>query len=155
MTTPTRVRPEPEPANPLRTHDMPWIPTGAGKSFRPLRFTADGWSELMRIEPGSAVALHRHTGEVHALNLSGARRFFGSDDIVGPGDYVHEPGGTIDGWEAVGDEPCVIHIKVTGEIHYLDDEGGVIETIDSSTQRAVYLDWCREQGVEPLPQIVG
>ena len=40
-----------EPARPLDTGGMPWIPTGAGKSFRPLRIAADGWSELMRHEP--------------------------------------------------------------------------------------------------------
>lgn len=45
-----------EPARPVDTDVMPWIPTGAGKSFRPLRFAEDGWSELMRLEPGSAVA---------------------------------------------------------------------------------------------------
>src|SRR5215472_9000064 len=59
-----------EPARPLDTGSMPWIRTGPGKSFRPLRFAADGWSELMRLEPGSAVAVHRHTGEVHAFNLA-------------------------------------------------------------------------------------
>jgi hypothetical protein len=42
-----------EPAQPLDTDGMAWIPTGPGKSFRPLRFAADGWSELMRLEPGS------------------------------------------------------------------------------------------------------
>ena len=47
-----------EPAQPLDTGAMPWMPTGPGKSFRPLRFAADGWSELMRLEPGSAVAVH-------------------------------------------------------------------------------------------------
>jgi 2,4'-dihydroxyacetophenone dioxygenase len=62
-----------EPARPLDTDGMPWIPTGPGKSFRPLRFAADGWSELMRLEPGSAVALHRHSGDVHAFNLAGTR----------------------------------------------------------------------------------
>lgn len=35
---------------------MPWIPTGPGKSFRTLCFAADGWSELMRLEPGSSPA---------------------------------------------------------------------------------------------------
>jgi 2,4'-dihydroxyacetophenone dioxygenase len=58
-----------EPARPLDTDGMPWIPTGPGKSFRPLRFTADGWSELMRLEAGSVVGLHRHTGELHAFNI--------------------------------------------------------------------------------------
>lgn len=59
-----------EPARPIDTDGWPWIPTGPGKSFRPLRFAADGWTELMRLEPGSAVAVHRHTGEVHAFNMA-------------------------------------------------------------------------------------
>ena len=109
-----------DPARPIDTEAMPWIPTGPGKSFRPLRFAADGWSELMRLEPGSAVAAHRHTGEVHAFNLAGTREIFGTGERVGPGNYAYEPAGTIDGWAAIGDEPCVVHIKVTGTIEYYD-----------------------------------
>jgi len=145
----------PEPALPVDTDAMPWIATGPGKSFRPLRFAADGWSELMRIEPGSAVALHRHTGEVHALNLSGTREILGSGELVGPGGYVYEPAGTVDGWGAVGDEPCVVHIKVTGTIEYLGDDGRVIESVDAETQRAVYLAWCQDHDVRPSGRILG
>jgi hypothetical protein len=94
-----------EPARPLDTDSMPWIPTGLGKSFRPLRFAADGWSELMRLEPGSTVALHRHTGEVHAFNLAGTREIFGTGERAGPGSYVYEPAGTVDGW---GDRRCAM-----------------------------------------------
>ena len=144
-----------ELAGPLDTGSMPWIPTGSGKSFRPLRFTGDGWSELMRLEPGSSVAVHRHTGEVHAFNLAGTREIFGTGEIVGPGAYVYEPPGTVDGWGAIGDEPCVIHIKVVGTIEYLGPNGDVIESVNAGTQRAIYLAWCREQGMNPAEQILG
>ena len=144
-----------EPARPLDTDGMPWIPTGPGKSFRPLRFAANGWSELMRLESGSTVAVHRHTGEVHAFNLSGTREIFGSGELVGPGNYVYEPAGMIDGWRAVGDEPCVMHIKVAGVIEYLDEDGRVTETISAATQREVYLAWCREHAMRPVGQILG
>jgi 2,4'-dihydroxyacetophenone dioxygenase len=144
-----------EPARPLDTDGMPWIPTGPGKSFRPLRFAADGWSELMRLEPGSTVALHRHTGEVHAFNLAGTREILGTGERVGPGDYVYEPAGTIDGWGAAGDGPCVVHIKVAGVIEYLGEDGQVTQTVSAATQREVYLAWCREHGVRPAEQILG
>jgi hypothetical protein len=49
-------------------------PDRAGQSFRPLRFAADGTREI-----------------------------FGSGERVGPGNYVYEPAGIIDGWGAVGD----------------------------------------------------
>ena len=145
----------PEPALPVDTDGMPWIATGPGKSFRPLRFAADGWSELMRLEPGSAVALHRHTGEVHALTISGTREILGSGEMVGPGGYVYEPAGTVDGRGAVGDEPCVVHIKVIGTIEYLDDNGQVIESVNAETQRELYLAWCRAHGAQPAEQILG
>ena len=144
-----------ELARPLDTGGMPWIPTGSGKSFRPLRFAADGWSELMRLQPGSAVAVHRHTGEVHAFNLTGTREIFGTGERIGPGDYVYEPPGTVDGWGAVGDEPCVVHIKVVGTIEYLDGNGQVIESVNAETQRELYLAWCRAHGAHPAEQILG
>jgi len=85
-----------DPAFPLDTEEMDWIPTGPGKSFRPLRVELGGWSELMRLEPGSAVALHRHAGEVHAYGVSGSRQILGTGEIAGPGSYVYEPAGTVD-----------------------------------------------------------
>jgi hypothetical protein len=144
--------PAPEPA--LHTDGMTWIPTGPGKSFRPLRFEGRGWSELMRLEPGSVVALHRHTGDVHAYNLSGTRQILDSGETIGLGDYVYEPSGNIDSWQAVGDTPCIVHIKVTGAVEYLDAGGHVTERADSASQLATYLGWCDQQGVEPAPQLV-
>jgi quercetin dioxygenase-like cupin family protein len=109
----------------------------------------------MRLEPGSAVALHRHTGEVHAFNIRGTREILGTGELVGPGGYVYEPAGTVDGWGAIGDEPCVVHIKVTGTIEYLDGSGQVTESVNADTQRAVYLAWCREHDVHPSERILG
>ena len=144
-----------EQARPLDTDGTPWIPTGPGKSFRPLRFAADGWSELMRLEPGSAGAVHYHTGAVDAFNLADAREIFGTGERVGPGNYVYEAAGTVDGWRAIGDEPCVVHIKVAGAIEYLDGNGQVIGSVNAETQRALYLTWCQEHGVRPAAQILG
>ncbi len=146
---------EPEPADRLCTEKMPWIPTSAGKSFRPLRFDVDGWSELMRLEPGSQVARHRHTGHVHAFNLSGSRRILETGEIVGPGDYVYEPTGLIDAWEAIGDRPCVVHLKILGAVEYLDAEDQVIDTANTESQRRTYLAWCEQHHTEPVPQIIG
>lgn len=48
----------------------------------------------------------------------------------------------------------MVHIKVTGAIEYLGENGQVIESITADTQRAVYLSWCREHGVHPAAQIL-
>ena len=75
-----------EPARPIDTDQMPWIPTGPGKSFRPLHFAVSGWSELMRLQPGSAVAVHRHTGEVrdqaHLYGLLDRLRDYGIELVA-------------------------------------------------------------------------
>jgi anti-sigma factor ChrR (cupin superfamily) len=139
-----------EPAQPaaLRTDRMPWIPAAPGRSFRPLRFEVDAWSELMRVEPGYGVPLHRHTGDVHAFTLSGRRRIDGSGEIVGSGDFVYEPAGTVDAWEAVGDEPCVLHLRIEGAVEFLDARGEVVARADSASQRRMFDIWSREQGLE-------
>lgn len=144
-----------EPARPLDTDSMPWIETGPGRSFRPLRFAANGWSELVRLEPGSVVALHRHTGDLHAFNVRGTREIIGTGEIVGPGAYVYEPAGTVDTWGAIGESPRVAHIKVTGAIEYLDDNGQVTGAVTGASQRDAYLTWCRAAGVAPAAQILG
>ena len=149
MTTTRGVDPRP-----VRTEDMAWIPTGDGKSFRPLRFDPDGWSELMRLDPGSVVGLHRHTGEVHAFTLAGARQILGTEEILTAGDYLHEPAGNVDSWRAVGEEPCVVHIHITGAVEYLDDTAtGVIGRADSRTQHQAYLTWCAEHATTPDPAL--
>jgi hypothetical protein len=146
-------RPPAEPASPLATEDMAWIPTSGGKAFRPLRFEPGGWSELMRLEPGSVVARHRHTGEVHAFNLAGSRQILETGEIAGPGDYVYEPAGNVDTWQAVGDQPCIVHIKVSGDVEYLDESGAVTEVASSASQQAAYLAWCGRTGTEPAAQL--
>jgi hypothetical protein len=54
------------------------------------KLTPDGWSEPMRLEPGSVVALHRHTGEVHAFNIRGTREILGCPS--GPAQEQHRKG---------------------------------------------------------------
>jgi 2,4'-dihydroxyacetophenone dioxygenase len=136
----------------LDTTQMAWVPLGPGISFKPLRFYDDdsGYQLLLRVEPGTVVPLHRHTGDVHAFNLSGTREIIGSGQVVTAGKYVYEPVGNIDSWRAIGTEPCVIHIATTGRIEYLDDNAVVARYTDTGTARREYHAWCAAQGVEPM-----
>ena len=120
-----------------------WIPEGPGKWSRPLRFLKGdrGWVELMRLEPGVKLGLHRHTGDVHAYNLKGQRRLC-SGEIVGPGDYVHESGGNIDWWEAVGDGPLIVFVVVMGSVEYIDHTGEVKRRITTADRIDDYRRYC-------------
>ena len=127
-----------------------WISEGEGKWSIPIAFLPDGagWVELMRLSPGVRLGLHRHTGEVHALNLSGERRL-NDGRVVRPGDYIHEPAGNVDWWEATGNEELVVHVVVKGEVHYLGPHHTVLRQITSADRLNDYRRRCAAMGVQP------
>ncbi len=127
---------------------MPWVPLGQGKSFKPLRFLAGdrGFVELLRLEPGVAIARHRHTGEVHAFNLQGWREL-DTGERIGPGDYVYEPEDNIDSWKVVGEEVLIVLVVVMGAVEYLDAAGNVLQRYAGSTLRDCYERHCAAAGI--------
>jgi quercetin dioxygenase-like cupin family protein len=141
------------PRDPLGRDGL-WITEGPGNWSRPLRFLdgGRGWVELMRLDPGVKLGLHRHTGEVHAYNLEGRRRLC-TGEVVGPGDYVHESAGNVDWWEAVGERPVVILVVVMGAVEYLGPHGAVERRITTADRIADYRRWCEANAAEPLALI--
>jgi quercetin dioxygenase-like cupin family protein len=140
------------PARQADSQSLPWIPSPVpGKSSRPLRFLRGnrGFVELLRMAPGVAMPPHRHTGETHAFNLSGARRL-ARGELIGPGGYVYEPPGHVDSWEVVGGEPLVLLVVVMGEVHMLAPDGHVRGIANAATRFVEYQTFCREHGVAML-----
>jgi 2,4'-dihydroxyacetophenone dioxygenase len=135
-----------------RADSVPWIPLGPGEAFKPLRFLAGsrGRVLLLRLDPGSVVPPHRHTGDVHAFNLEGSRELVDSGEVVGPGDYVYEPAGNADTWRVVGDGPCTVFIATRGVMEYLDADGTVLRQDTTDTMRATYERFCAAEGIEPI-----
>lgn len=134
----------------------PWVPSDTpGKSARLLRLLPDdeGFVELLRMEPGVTMPLHRHSGEIHAFNLSGLRKLC-TGEVIGPGDYVYEPQGNVDWWRVVGDETMTALVVVRGEVDFLSADGAVRYTANARTQRAELQRYCAEHGL-PLPDLVG
>jgi quercetin dioxygenase-like cupin family protein len=101
MTTPSTRLHDYLPARFSTAAARHWVPASTpGKSSSPLRFLADdrGFVELLRMEPGVVMPLHRHAGEIHAYNLGGTRKLC-TGKLIGPGDYVYEPPGNEDWWK--------------------------------------------------------
>ena len=96
--------------------------------------------------PGTVMPLHRHTGEVHVYQLAGQRRL-GSGEVLGPGDYVYEPAGNVDWWEAVGEEDLLALAVVIGTVEFLGPGGEVCGRADVQGQRADYVRHCRAHGL--------
>jgi 2,4'-dihydroxyacetophenone dioxygenase len=132
------------PARVAGASDSPWVPSDTpGKSARLLRFLPDdeGFVELLRMEPGVAMHLHRHSGEIHAHNVSGSRQLC-TGEVIGPGDYVYEPAGNVDWWRVVGDETLVALVVVRGTVEFLAADGSVRSTADALTQRNELERYC-------------
>ena len=123
--------------------------------MRPLHFEEDGYSLQLKLEPGTIITRHRHTGVTHALNLIGYRQIDASGEIIGPEDFIFEPDGNEDSWRCHGDAPCIEQISLTGRVEYLDEDGNVVSHSDSSTAKTAYLDHCRSIGCAPDPRIMG
>ena len=134
------------------SHSLPWAPISPGLSFKPLRLSTDdsAWVLLLRIEPGTVVPRHRHTGEVHVFNVAGHRKLLETGEVVGPGGYVYEPQGNVDSWMAVGDEPAVVHAIVEGAVEYLDEHDQVVRRSTATTARESYRRHCEAAGVAGL-----
>lgn len=143
------IRPESFlPARIAAADHLPWVPLSTGKSYKPLRFFQDdrGFVELLRLEPGEGIGLHRHTGEVHAFNLQGSRRLC-TGEVVGPGQYVYEPAGNVDWWKVEGDIPLVVMVVVMGAVEYLNADGEVTATYTGERLRREYLRHCEANGI--------
>jgi quercetin dioxygenase-like cupin family protein len=136
------------PARAVGQDTVPWVPLSPGKWFKPLRFLRDdrGFVELLKLDPGQEIPLHRHTGEVHALNLEGSRQLC-TGEVIGPGDYVYEPAGNTDSWKVVGDVPLVVLVTATGAVEYLDANGAVAKRYTAQTLMDLYHEHCRSRGI--------
>ena len=142
------------PAHVSAAAELPWVLSGTpGKSAKLLRFLPDdrGFVELLRMEPGVVMPLHRHTGEIHAYNLTGSRQLC-TGEIVRAGDYVYEPNGNTDWWKIVGEETMLALVVVIGKVEFLDAEGRVTATADAASQRAELERHCLQMGL-PMPEL--
>lgn len=135
--------------------DGDWMPEGSGKWSRLLHFFDgdQGWVELIRLSPGTRLGLHRHSGEVHAFNVCGERSL-STGEHVRAGQYVHEPAGNIDWWEAVGASDLIVFVVVMGTVAYLDESGSVNQCVTAGSRREAYLHHCAATGITPDPALV-
>jgi 2,4'-dihydroxyacetophenone dioxygenase len=120
---------------------LPWQPITPGFSLKLVRGgTSDDDTRvlLLRLEPGTVIAPHRHSGEIHAFNLAGTRKLLDTGEIIGPGAYVFEPPGNHDSWMAVGDEPVIVFLTARGAMEYLDEHGMVTARSTTTSVTADY-----------------
>jgi quercetin dioxygenase-like cupin family protein len=121
---------------------LPWMPVAPGFDLKLVRGGDDDDTcvEVLRLQPGTVIPRHRHTGEVHAWHLTGQRKLLDTGEILGAGSYLYEPPGNVDSWMAVGDTPLVVFVTLRGAVEYLDDAGVVTHRASIAATTAKYRD---------------
>lgn len=116
--------------------DIPWTPWGMPGTHFKLLHVDDNTSMmvfLLRVEPGTVAALHKHYGAAHAFTLQG---WWGYDDrYVAEGEYIKEAGG-ITHMPVVSPEGTTMLAFGFGPIAGVDEDGVVQGVID--------IDWMVE-----------
>lgn len=141
------------PDRAIHLEEIPWVPQGERVWFKPLRFDlANGrWVNVLKVTGGGRVNRHRHSGgQVLGYVLQGSWRYLERQWVARPGTFVYEPPGDIHTLVVDGEGEMQTLFLLEGVIQYLDDDDHVIYQDDVFTKLERYLNFCRQQGIEPL-----
>jgi len=141
------------PDQAIQSDAIPWIPQGERVWFKPLRFDlASGrWVNLLKVTGGGRVNRHRHSGgQVLGFCLQGRWHYLEREWEARPGTFVYEPPGDIHTLVVDDAEEMQTLFLLEGVVQYLDDDDNVIYQDDVFTKMERYLNFCRQQGLEPL-----
>ena len=99
--------------------DVEWTPARPGSTVHYATLwgdmTAGAHVRLVLLPAGFAAPDHAHTGDYHAVNLTGTWKHTfietGETRELPPGSYVFQPGGEMHGDACVGPEDCILMIQ--------------------------------------------
>ena len=116
-----------------------WIPYVPGVWFQACNFnlTSGGFTNILKITPGSRLPAHYHIGTVHAMTLRGRWRYLEHDWVAVAGTYIYEPAGEAHTL-VVDEEPnefMMTFFVVQSGLIYIDnvENGRVVGYVDGFT----------------------
>ncbi|MFK7943967.1 MAG: 2,4'-dihydroxyacetophenone dioxygenase family protein [Paracoccaceae bacterium] len=123
----------------LEDDDM-WISHREGVSFRPIAFNTSqgGWTNILRMAPGTQMPRHYHTAVVHGFTLQGEWRYLEHDWTAPKGTYIMEPPGEAHTLVCDADQPIdmMTFFITTGCLIYTDVDGNQTGFEDVFTRMA-------------------
>ncbi len=141
------------PDQAIHSDELPWVPQAEGVWFKPLRFnlTSGRWINLLKVEGSGKVNRHRHSGgQVMGYCIEGSWRYLERDWVATPGTLIYEPPGDIHTLIVDEESGGMITLFILeGTIQYMDDDDNLIYQDDVFSKLERYLDFCRENGLEP------
>jgi 2,4'-dihydroxyacetophenone dioxygenase len=114
------------------------------------------WVIRNRFQPGVQIPTHRHTGEVHAVTLSGAWKYLEYDFVNTAGSFLFEPAGSVHTLSVPADneETTEVVFSIEGANLDLSEDGEVMMVVDAHLILEVYLSLCEAEG-HGRPPIIG
>jgi quercetin dioxygenase-like cupin family protein len=138
--------------------DLPFVSDTPGYSFQLAHVDLDAglWVIRTRLEPGTTLQTHRHTGQVLGFTLEGRWRYseYGHDYLRGS--HIFEPANSVHTLEAPADntERADVWFAVWGANLLLDSEGEITAVRDAAAVLSSYLSLCEEAAL-PRPNVMG
>jgi 2,4'-dihydroxyacetophenone dioxygenase len=118
----------------------PWVMPGVSYKLLSVHTRSNGFTCLLKVEPGVKAPVHHHLGAIEVLVLEGDI-YYHESDIGAAGDYIFEPMGDIH--EPVSPRGCTLFCVFYGPIVGLDDDASIIGVLDGKTM----LKMAQEHGV--------
>ena len=140
------------PDQAIQSDSIPWVPQGENVWFKPLRFdlVSGKWVNILKITKGGKVNRHRHTGgQVQGYCISGSWHYAEREWVARPGTFIYEPPGDIHTLVVDEGEEMQTLFLLEGAVQYLDDDDNIIYQDDVFTKLERYLNYCRDNGIEP------
>ena len=135
--------------------DVPAVP------FTP--YSEDVKIKLLRVDPvsgqlcvilsapgGTGLGVHKHYGSVTLYTIKGAWRYLEHDWVARAGDFVYETAGSSHTFQVEPGETTEAFIIVEGALEFIDEQGNTIAIEDWQTMYQRYLDYCEEEGLDPV-----
>lgn len=132
--------------------EVPFIPYSEHVTIKLLRIDrASGRiAVILKGPPGAHIGLHKHYGSVTLYTIKGAWRYLEHDWVARAGDFVFETASSSHTFVTEGDEMVEVFAIVEGALEFLDEDGNSIGIEDWQSMHRRYLDYCQEQGIDPI-----
>jgi 2,4'-dihydroxyacetophenone dioxygenase len=106
---------------------------------------------VLRAAPGVELPRYRHAGSSTIYTVQGRWKYREHDWVAGPGSVVIETADSRHTPQALpdGTDDVILFIVTSGEQLMLDTEGRVVATENWRTAVERYLDYCRDNDIEP------
>lgn len=128
---------------------LPFVKQGDGIEFKLLQINhlAGTWVSMSRIQPGTLVPTHRHSGQVIAYTLKGEWQYLEHDFIATPGSLVCEPAGSFHTLVVPqhAREAAEVLFFMSGGLTLVDDAGEFWGLADAETELASYVGLANSQ----------